>query len=186
MAARAIWKGSLVFGELVCPVALHAAASTSDRVSFHILNRRTGHTVHRVYIDADTGKPVEREDQVKGYETDSGKTVMLEPEEIASAVPDSDKVLHLEAFIPCADVNTLFFDRPYYLTPAEDAAETAFAVIRDGLAKRKVAAVVRAVLFRRVRSLLIRADDGALVAHTLRGAAADRLIRPTDRRCRVS
>jgi DNA end-binding protein Ku len=177
MAARAIWKGSLVFGELVCPVALHAAASTSDRVSFHILNRRTGHRVHRVYIDADTGMPVEREDQVKGYETGSGKTVMLGPEEIASAVPDSDKVLHLEAFIPCADVNTLFFDRPYYLTPAEDAAETAFAVIRDGLAKRKVAAVVRAVLFRRVRSLLIRTDDGALVAHTLE---YDREVRDAD------
>ena len=82
-------------------------------------------------------------------------------------MPESDKVLHLEAFVPCAEVDALFFDRPYYLTPAEEAAETAFAVIRDGLAKRKVAAVARAVLFRRVRSLMIRAVDDALVAHTL-------------------
>ena len=177
MAVRAIWKGSLVFGELVCPVALHAAASTSDRVSFHILNRRTGHRVHRVYLDAETGKPVDRDDQVKGYETDSGKTVLLEADEIASAVPENHKVLHLESFIPCAQVNTLFFDRPYYLTPAEAAAETAFAVIRDGLARRKVAAVVQAVLFRRVRSLLIRTDDGALVAHTLE---YDREVRDVD------
>ena len=114
---------------------------------------------------------------MKGYETESGETVILEAEEIASAVPESDKVLRLEAFVPCAEVETLFFDRPYYLTPAEEAAETAFAVIRDGLAKRKVAAVVRAVLFRRVRSLMIRAVGGALVAHTLE---YDREVRDAD------
>jgi DNA end-binding protein Ku len=167
MPARAIWKGVLELGELVCPVALHAAASTADRVSFHVLNRRTGHRVRRVYIDAETDEPVDRGDQVKGYETESGRMVLLEPEEIAEAVPESDKVLHLQAFIPCLEVDTLFFDRPYYLTPAEEAAETLFSVIRDGLAKRKVAAVARTVLFRRVRSLLIRATGGALLAHTL-------------------
>jgi DNA end-binding protein Ku len=167
MTARAIWKGYLRFGELVCPVALHAAASTSDRVSFHIVNRRTGKRVHRVYVDAETEKPVEREDQVKGYETESGKTVILEPDEVAGLIPESDKVLHLEAFVPCSEVDTLFLDRPYYLTPAEESAETAFAVVGDGLAKKKVAAVVQTVLFRRVRSLMIRAVDNALLAHTL-------------------
>ena len=167
MAARAIWKGYLRFGELVCPVALHAAASTSDRVSFHVVDRRTGKRVQRVYVDAETDKPVEREDQVKGYETESGKTVILEPDEIADLIPEGDKVLHLEAFVPRSEVDTLFLDRPYYLTPAEESAKAAFAVIRDGLAKKKVAAVVQTVLFRRVRSLMIRAVDNALLAHTL-------------------
>jgi DNA end-binding protein Ku len=167
MAARAIWKGYLRFGELVCPVALHAAASTSDRVSFHVVNRKTGHRVRRVYVDAETEKPVEREDQVRGYETESGKTVILEPDEIADLIPESDRVLHLEGFVPCSEVDTLFLDRPYYLTPGEESAETAFAVVRDGLAKKKVAAVVQTVLFRRVRSLMIRAVDNALLAHTL-------------------
>ncbi len=164
---RAVWKGYLAIGELVCPVALHAAASTADRVSFHILNRETGHRVHRVYVDSETGKEVEREDQVKGYETDSGRSVVLEPEEIAAAVPESDKTLHLEVFVPCGAVDTLYLDRPYYLTPADTSAETAFAVIRDGLAKAKVAAVARTVLFRRVRSVLIRPSDEGLIAHTL-------------------
>ena len=88
MAARAIWKGYLRFGELVCPAALHAAASTSDRVSFHVVNRETGHRVRRVYVDAETEKPVEREDQVRGYETESGKTVILEPDEITDLIPE--------------------------------------------------------------------------------------------------
>jgi DNA end-binding protein Ku len=167
MAPRAVWKGYLEIGELVCPVALHAAASTAERIGFHILNRETGHRVQRVYVDEETGKPVERDDQVKSYTTDSGKVVLLEPDEIAAAVPDSDKTLRVEAFIPCTDVDTLYFDRPYYLTPGEAAADTAFAVVRDGLARRKVAAVARTVLFRRVRTVMIRAVGDGLLAHTL-------------------
>jgi DNA end-binding protein Ku len=167
MAARAIWKGNLAIGELVCPVALHAAASTADRVAFHILNRSTGNRVHRVYADAETGKEVAREDQAKGYETDSGRSVVLEPEEIAAAVPESDKTLQVEAFVACGEVDTLFLDRPYFVTPAEESAETAFAVIRDGLSKAKMVAVARTVLFRRLRSVLIRPSGEGLVAHTL-------------------
>ena len=70
MAPRAIWKGHLEIGQLVCPVALHAAASTSERVAFHIVNRKTGHRVRRVFVDAETGETVEGDDQAKGYETD--------------------------------------------------------------------------------------------------------------------
>ena len=115
MAPRAIWKGHLEIGQLVCPVALYAAASTSERVAFHIVNRKTGHRVRRVFVDAETGEPVERDDQAKGYETDRGKTIVLEEEELAEAVPESDKTLRVEAFIPCGEVDTLYFDRPYYL-----------------------------------------------------------------------
>ena len=167
MAPRAIWKGHLEIGQLVCPVALHAAASTSERVAFHIVNRKTGHRVRRVFVDAETGEPVERDDQAKGYETDRGKTIVVEDEELAEAVPESDKTLRVEAFIPCGEVDTLYFDRPYYLTPDGEAAETAFAVIRAGLAKRKAAAVARTVLFRRLRPVLIRAQGAGLVADTL-------------------
>ena len=135
MAARAVWKGHLEIGELVCAVALHAAASTSERIAFHILNRKTGHRVEREYVDAETGKPVDREDQAKGYTTDKGKEVVLNADEVAAAVPEGDKRLRVEAFVACDEVDTLYLDRPYYLTPAEESAETAFAVIRDGLVK---------------------------------------------------
>ena len=104
---------------------------------------------------------------MKEYVTDRGKSVQLDAEEIAAAVPESDKRLAVRAFVPCAEVDTLFLDRSYYLTPAAGNAETAFAVIRDGLAGRKVAAVARTVLFRRMRSVLIRSAGDGLVAHTL-------------------
>jgi DNA end-binding protein Ku len=167
MVARAIWKGHLGIGELSCAVALHAAAVTSERVSFHIANRKTGNRVRRQYLDEETGEPVERDDQVRGYETAKGSYVVLEPEEIAAAVPEADKRLSVEAFIACADVDTVYFDKPYFVTPADEAAEDAFAVIREGMRAAKVAALARAVLFRRVRSVLIRPRGCGLLADTL-------------------
>ncbi|WCR19694.1 Ku protein [Paracoccus alcaliphilus] len=167
MAPRANWKGVLKIGEVGCPVALYTAASTSDRIVFHTLNRKTGHRVRRQLVDNETGKPVGRDDQVKGYETSAGEYVVLQPEEIASAVPDSDKVLVVSAFIGCVDIDTVYFDRPYYLAPSDPTGQEAFALIREAMRARKVAALARTVLFRRVRSVLIRAHGAGLIATTL-------------------
>jgi DNA end-binding protein Ku len=167
MAARANWKGLLKAGEVSCPVALYTAASTSERIAFHILNRKTGHRVHREFVDAETGERVETKEQVKGYETGPGDYIAFEPEEIAKAVPEADKTLNVEAFVPCDQVDDVYFDRPYYLAPSAPAGAEAFALIRDVMASAKVAAVARTVLFRRVRSVLIRAHGEGLIAHTL-------------------
>jgi DNA end-binding protein Ku len=118
MAARANWKGVLKIGEVSCPVALYTAASTAERISFHILNRKTGHRVHREFVDAETGERVEAKQQVKGYETGGGDYVAFEPEEIAAAVPEADKTLDVEAFVPCDQVDDVYFDRPYFLAPS--------------------------------------------------------------------
>ncbi|RUM96112.1 Ku protein [Pseudaminobacter arsenicus] len=167
MAPRANWKGFLKVAELVCPVALYTAASTSERITFHTINRATGHRVNRIFIDGDSGKPVEKEDQVKGYEVGPGDYVVLEPEEVAAAVPESDKTLSVDAFIRNDDVDDLYFDKPYYLAPSDRHAEEAFALIRDGMKAKKVAALAQTVLFRRVRTLLIRPHGDGLAATTL-------------------
>jgi DNA end-binding protein Ku len=167
LAPRAIWKGVLKIAEVTCPVALYTAASNTERITFHLINRATGHRVHRQFIDVDTGKAVEKEDQVKGYEVGKDDHVILEPEEIASVIPQSDKTLSISAFVSWADIDDLYFDKPYYLTPAEKHGGEAFALIREGMHRKKVAAVAQAVLFRRVRTLLIRAYDKGLVGTTL-------------------
>jgi DNA end-binding protein Ku len=167
VAPRANWKGFLKIGELTCQVSLFTAASISERIAFHTLNRKTGHRVRRVFVDRETGKPVEAEDQVKGYEVGQDEYVVLEPEEIAAAVPESDKTLNVEAFVACSDVDEVYFDRPYYLAPANPAAEEAFAIVREAMRSKKVAALARAVLFRRVRTLLIRPRGAGLAADTL-------------------
>lgn len=167
MAPRAIWKGVIKVAEVTCPVSMYTAASTSERISFHTLNRRTGHRVHRQYIDEETAKPVDPADQVKGYETGSGDYVEFEPEEVAAAVPDSDKTLSIEAFIGCGDVDDLYFDRPYYLLPSSPVAEETFVLLREGMRARQAAAVAHAVVFRRLRPVLIRAHRKGLIATTL-------------------
>jgi len=167
MALRANWKGFLKIGEVVCPVALYTAASTSDRIVLHTVNRATGNRVRRVFVDNDTGAPVEREDQVKGYEVAQGDFIMLDPEEVAAVVPESDKTLTVQAFIRCDQIDDVYFDKPYYLAPTDRAAKEAFELIREGMRESEVAAVAQTVLFRRVRSLLIRPYGNGLLGTTL-------------------
>lgn len=167
MAPRANWKGYLKLGELNCAVALYTAASTSDRVSFHMVNRETGNRLNREFVDAETGKLVERDEQIKGYEVSGGDYVTLEPEEVAAAVPEADRMLDIGDFVDVAEIDDIFFDKPYYLAPSDKQSQEVFALIREGLKANKVAAIAQTVLFRRVRTLLIRPHGTGLVASTL-------------------
>jgi DNA end-binding protein Ku len=165
-AHRAQWKGFLKVGEVSCGVALYTAASTSDRISFNTINKATGHRVNRVFIDSSTEEVVAREQQTKGFEINDGHYVIIDPDEIAAAVPDSNKTLEIEAFIACSDVDDVYFDKPYYLTPDKIGSD-AFTALRDAMEKSKVAAIARAVLFRRMRTVLIRPHGKGLIATTL-------------------
>lgn len=166
VAPRANWKGFIKFGEVACPVALYTAASSSERIAFNTLNRKTGNRVKREFIDSVSGDRVERDDQVKGYEVENGQYIMLEPDEVASAVPHSDKTLMIDAFIPCKEIDGVYFDKPYYLAPDKMGTD-AFLLLRDGMKKAKVAAIARTVLFRRMRTVLIRPHGKGLIATTL-------------------
>jgi DNA end-binding protein Ku len=164
---RASWKGYLKIAEVTCPVSLYAAVSSSERIALHTVNRETGSRVQRQFVDAATGQPVEREDQVKGYEVGKDEYVVLEPEEVVRAVPQSDKTLTVSAFIERDGVDDVYFDRPYYLAPSDRSAEEAFALIREGMRASNVAAIAQTVLFRRVRTVLIRPYGEGLAAETL-------------------
>ncbi len=167
MALSANWKGFLKIAEVSCPVSLYTAVSTSDRIALQMINRETGHRLRRQFVDSDTGAPVERDDQVKGYEVAQGDYVMLDPADVEAAVPQSDKTLAVSAFIGCDEIDQVYFDKPYYLAPSDKNAAEAFGLIREGMRKSKVAALAQTVLFRRVRSVLIRAHGDGLIATTL-------------------
>ncbi len=167
MALSANWKGFLKIAEVSCPVSLYTAVSTSDRIALHMIYRVTGHRLRRQFVDSDTGAPVERDDQVKGYEVAQGDYVMLDPADVEAAVPQSDKTLAVSAFIGCDEIDQVYFDKPYYLAPSDKNAAEAFGLIREGMRKSKVAALAQTVLFRRVRSVLIRAHGDGLIATTL-------------------
>lgn len=168
LGPRANWKGFLKIAEMTCPVSLYTAASTSERISFHIINRATGHRIRRHFVDSETGEPVETADQVKGFEVGKDEYVVLEPDELAAATPRGDKTLVVSAFIRCAEVDDVYFDKPYYLAPSDKAAEESFIVMREALRTKSVAAITRAVLFRRVRTLLVHAFGDGMIATTLK------------------
>lgn len=167
MAPRATWKGFLTVGQVSCPISLYPATSTSERIAFHTINRATGHRVRRIYVDSETGKAVEREDQIKGYMAGPEDIITLEPNEISAVVPTGDKTLAVAAFISCHEIDKLYFDRPYFLAPSDRHAEEAYVLIREGLRAGKVAALAEAVLFRRLRKVLIWPDSQGLVATML-------------------
>jgi DNA end-binding protein Ku len=164
---RASWKGYLKIAELTCPVALYTAVSSSERIALHAVNRATGHRLRRQFIDSATGALVERDDQVKGYELGDNAYITLEPEEVAAAVPAGDKTLSVSAFVDETEIDALYFDRPYYLAPADQSADESFALIRRGLFDSKTVAIADAVLFRRARTLAIRPYEAGLAAVTL-------------------
>lgn len=163
---RAQWKGYLKFGEVSCGVALYTAASTSERITFNTINKASGNRVNRVFIDSVTDEPVPKEQQTKGFEIDDGRYIIVDPEEVAATIPESNKTLEVQAFIPCSEIDDIFFDKPYYLTPDKMNAD-AFVALREAMKKSKVAAIARAVLFRRVRTVLIRPHGKGLIATTL-------------------
>ncbi|MBY3094902.1 Ku protein [Rhizobium laguerreae] len=163
---RAQWKGFLKFGEVSCGVALYTAASTSERITFNTINKATGNRVNRIFIDSETEDPVPKEAQTKGFEIENGQYIIIDPEEISAAIPESNKTLEIEAFIPCSDVDDVYFDKPYYLTPDKMGGD-AFVALRDAMKKSMVAAIARTVLFRRMRTVLIRPHGKGLIASTL-------------------
>ncbi|WP_313618026.1 Ku protein [Agrobacterium sp.] len=167
MSARASWKGHLKIGEIGCAVALYTAVASDEKLSFNIVNRKTGNRVERQFVDSETGAPVDREDQVKGYEIEGGRHIVLEPDEITDLMPASDKLLTVSSFIRCGEIDRLYFDRPYYLTPIGPEDKEALQLLARAMMAENVAAIASGVLFRRFRTLLIRPSDDTITATTL-------------------
>ena len=166
-APRAQWKGFLKLALLICSVALYTATSQSDRISLHMLNRKTGNRLRRDFVDDATGKPVAKEEQVKGFEVDSGDYVTVTQEEIDVAIPHSNKTISIESFVPADDVDNVYIDSPYYLAPVSAADAEVFQLIQDAMQAEKVVGLARTVLFRRDRVLLLRPEGKGMIASTL-------------------
>ena len=167
MAPRPNWKGYLKLSLVSCPVALFPPTTTSERVSFRTLNRATGNRVRRQFVDEHTGEAVESEDQIKGYEIAKGEFIQIEDDELKTVQLESNHTIDIERFVPRSDVDQLYLDTPYYLTPTDRVGEEAFAVIRDAMRTEKGVGLARVVLFRRERILMLEPRTKGIVATSL-------------------
>ena len=168
MAPRPSWRGYLRLSLVTCPVAMLPATSEAEKVRFHTLNRATGNRVQARYLDAETGKPVDDEDQVKGYERDDGEYVMLEDEELQAVALESTRTIDIDCFVAADAIGGIWYDTPHYLIPDDKVGEEAFSVIREAMVKSNTRAISRVVLSHRERAVLLEPHDKGMVLWTLR------------------
>lgn len=168
MAPRPNWKGFLKLSLVSCSVALYSATTTSQRVRFNIINRKTGNRIRNDVVDSETGEPVAPEDRVKGYKLENNEYLLLSDEELDNVALESTHTIDIEEFVPISDVDRIYLDESYYLVPQDEVAQEAFAVIRDAMREEDLAGIARVVIYRRERILLLRPRGKGLLATALR------------------
>lgn len=168
MALRPYWKGYLKLSLVTCSVEMTPATSDSEKVKFHTLNRDTGNRVLSQYVDSVTGKPVRDKDEVKGYQRSEDDYVMLEDEDLDHVALESTKTIDISTFAPRDEIDWVWLEKPYYLTPNDKISNEAFAVIRAAMDNQKMVGISRLVLGRRERAVMLEPRGKGIVLWTLR------------------
>jgi DNA end-binding protein Ku len=136
MAARPVWRGQIRLALVSIPVELYPATKSGASIQFHQVHEPSGKRIKYEKVVPGVG-PVDRDEIVKGYEVSKGHYVLLDPEEIEKVKLESKKTLDLVQFVDAGDIDPMYFEKPYYVVPADDLAEDAFIVLRDALRKSK-------------------------------------------------
>lgn len=134
MAARPSWRGQIRLALVSIPVEIYPATKSGKSISFHQVHEPSGQRVRYEKVVPGIG-PVDRDEIFKGYEVSKGEYVLLDPEEIEKVKLESRKTLELTQFVKLSDIDPIYYDKPYYVAPADDLAEEAFVVVRDALKK---------------------------------------------------
>lgn len=138
MAARAYWQGQIRLALVSIPVEVYPATRSGAAISFHQIHEESGKRIRYEKVAPGVG-PVSKEEIVKGYEISKGNYVLLDEEEIEAVKIESRKTLDLVQFVAADEIDVLYFEKPYYIVPADDLAEEAYTVLRDALrSTRKV------------------------------------------------
>jgi DNA end-binding protein Ku len=168
MAPRAYWKGYLKLSLVSCPIALNPAASSSERVSFRQINKRTGNRLRQQLVDDETREPVDAADRGKGYEVAKNEYMLIEDEELDALEIESNHTIEIDSFVPAAQIDKRFYDNPYYIIPNDKVGQEAFAVIRDAMRGKGMVALGRVVMAKRERVIALEPHDRGLLGTTLR------------------
>lgn len=165
---RPYWKGYLKLSLVSCPIAVYAATSSSERVAFRQINKKTGNRLKQQLVDEDTGAIVEAADKGRGYEIAKHTYMPIEDDELESIAVESSRTVDIDTFVPRGQIDERFLDSPYYLVPDDRVGQDAFAVIRDAMRDKDMVALGRIVLAKRERVMMLQAWDKGLLGTTLR------------------
>ena len=165
---RAYWKGYLRLSLVTCPIEIFPATSQAEKTHFHQINTATGHRLRQQMIDESTGEPVDSAHKGRGYEIGKGKYVPIDDDELAAVEIESTRTVDIDGFVPKADIDRRYLDKPYYVTPSGKTGADAFAVIRDAMKDKDRVALGRIVMAHREHIVAIEPLGKGLLATTLR------------------
>jgi DNA end-binding protein Ku len=168
MAPRANWKGFLRLSLVTCPVALYPATSDSEKISFNQINKKTGHRIKYVKVDADTGEEVSNDEITKGFKVDTDTYIEVSKEELENIALESTRTIEINEFVPKQDIDPRYLIRPYYLRPDGKVGHDAFAVIRETIRSMDMVAIGTVVLTSREHIIALEPLDKGLMGTLLR------------------
>lgn len=163
---RPIWTGTLSFGLLNVPVSLMSGERRVD-LHFRMLDARDNTPIRYERVNAETGEEVPWKEIVKAFEYDKGSYVVLKPEDIKSASPESHETVEMEAFVAAGTIPPQYFEKPYYLVPAKKA-EKGYVLLRETLRKTGRIGIARVVIRTREYMCAVMPQDDALLLMLLR------------------
>ncbi len=169
MAARAIWRGQIRLALVSIPVELYPATKSGAAIQFHQVYEPTGQRIKYEKVVPGIG-PVDRDQIVKGYEVSKGHYVLLDQDEIDSVKLESKKTLDLVEFVDTHDIDAMYYDKPYFVVPADDLAEEAYVVLRDALKAAKKVGVGQLAMRGQEYVVSLKPCGRGLLLETLRYA----------------
>ena len=137
MAARPVWKGQLRLSLVSIPVEMYTATKSSARISFRQIHGPSGKPVKYQKTVPGVG-PVDAGDIMKGFEYEKDQFLLIDPDSVEEIKLETKKTLELVQFVDACEISPLYFNKPYYLVPADDLAEDAYRVVRDALRETKM------------------------------------------------
>ncbi|MEA1013851.1 Ku protein [Sphingosinicella sp. LY1275] len=136
MAARPYWKGQIRLALVSIPVEIYSATKSGATIAFNQIHEPTGKRIKYEKVVPGIG-PVDADEIVKGYQYEKGSYVLLDDEELEAVKLESKKTLELTQFVDQHEIDPLYYEKPYYVVPADDLAEEAFVVLREALRDTK-------------------------------------------------
>ncbi|MBM3672367.1 MAG: Ku protein [Actinobacteria bacterium] len=164
----AIWSGNIGFGLVSVPVKVVSATKSRD-VRFNQLEAETGARIRYRKVSDATGNEVSQEQIVKGYEVAPGQYVVVEDEDLKALAPKASRMIEIEDFVDLDEIDPIFFENPYYLSPEPGAAK-AYRLLVEAMTQLRKVAVGRVVMRSKESLVAIRPLDGILCLETMRYA----------------
>jgi DNA end-binding protein Ku len=159
-------SATVSFGLVSIPVRLYSATQPSAGLSFNLLHKKCGSRVKQQYVCPTDGEKVERDDMVKGYEFAKDQYVTFSPEELKTLEEASSQAIEIAEFVPLAQIDPVYFDKPYYLGPDRGGAK-AYRLLAEAMRRSGKAALARYAARGKQYLVLLRPSNGRLVMQQL-------------------